>query len=318
MYKLKLPGQLYGILALAALLAWPVVAQAGQTAFQTDGSGYYAVYRYAWSDPAGKAQQLAFKIPRDQVTQARRTDDGFDLSKAVRKGYEKAVEEARISNGRGAQVQVVWNGKNYGLLAAGDPVSQREARRIDRVSRREIEYNLGQYGYTLENGTQVETDYTKQARQNFMDLRPLARAIQQQTQGQSMREVMNYTLHFLQSIPYQTYDPNASANRAVFNSPLTMLSQDKGDCDEKSLAFGTLMRLLYPNLKVGLVLVPGHAFVAMQIKPEPMDMTLPINGENYVVAEAVGPAYSDVGALDNDSRQRAAISAHFQEIPSRY
>jgi|GEM_PF-5113149 len=304
------------MVALAAPLAW-----AEQLDWQKDNKGYFTTYTFEWKDFAGQPQTIKFKTESQTAERAHQTDKSFLLDEALEIKYEKAQREARIRSGSGVSV-VPYQSRNgnVGYRYSGDTNRARAIiESIERRSNSAMEDYLQQKNYRLKENGRIESDYQSMARDNFLEIRPLARAIQRQTRGMDVRETMNYTLAFLQSIPYETIQPRQGGRgNYIFNSPLTLISDNKGDCDEKSLAFGTIMRILYPNLEMGIVLVPGHAFVAMDIPSEEGDMLLPTDRGNLVVAEPVGPAYIPVGKIHANSQRLLARGAQFREILRRF
>ena len=126
-------------------------------------------------------------------------------------------------------------------------------------------------------------------------LRPVSDAIALQTQGMAKREAINYALHFLQSIPYSRLKSRDGKGLLGFVAPLTLLDLNRGDCDTKSTALAALLRNLFPTLKMKMVLVPGHAFLAIDLPARRGDDTLVVDGHRYVVVEPTGPSLAPVG-----------------------
>lgn len=308
-------------LATALFCASAPNAYAQQIDWDKDSKGYYDVYTFKWKDFNGQPQTLKFKAESGTTERAYETDKSFLLEEALEIKYDKARREARIRSGSGVTVRPYQAGNGHiGYRYSGDTNRARAIiESIERRSNSAMEDYLQQKNYRLKENGRIESDYETLARDNFLEIRPLARAIQRETRGMSMRETMNYTLAFLQSIPYETIRPRqGDRGNYIFNSPLTLISDNKGDCDEKSLAFGTIMRILYPNLEMGIVLVPGHAFVAMGMPTEEGDMLLPTDRGNLVVAEPVGPKYIPVGQIHANSQQLLTRGAQYREIPRRF
>lgn len=316
---LKLKIIFMGVFAVAVCTALPAFAQ--QLDWQKEDKGYHTVYTFKWADFSGTPQALSFKVERDTAERAKETDKTFLLTEALNIKYEKAQREAAIRSGNGVSIRPYQaaNG-NVGYRYSGDQGrAQALVQSIDRRASAAMDDYLQQKNYRLKENGRIESDYKAMAQDNFLEIRPLARAIQKATRGQSMREVMNYTLSFLQSIPYETIRETGDRGNYIFNSPLTLIHDNKGDCDEKSLAFGTLMRLMYPNVDMGLILVPGHAFVAMDIPPQQGDMLLPLGNKTMVVAEPVGPAYIPLGKIHSNSQTLLTQGqTEYRPIPRRF
>jgi len=298
----------------------PMAAEARQINWQADESGYYANYAISWQDFNGQTQSLRFKVEADHVEQAQSDSQTLHAQEAVKVAYAKAVKEAKRSARRGVNIQVIPRAGNLSFRASGpdERVVDREIERVKRLADKEMQDYLRDQNYKMDGGV-IETDYAKISRNNYFAMRPLARAIQDQTRGQDIRGVVNYTLSFLQTIPYKTYTPRSGDRfSALFNTPLRLIANNKGDCDDKSLAFGTLLKIMYPSLDVALVLVPGHAFVAMDIPTQAGDMTMTEGGRTYVLAEPVGPAAYPVGQIAQSSVDLARQGYSFRHVPDRY
>lgn len=306
--------------ASVCLLTGIPLARAQQLGWQDLGGSYNARYQVSWRDARGSSQSLRFTMPRAAVQRNSARDQNFKISEATQAACQKVTDEARYASSQMVQIGVqCLPGGGYRYSYRGDPVMAAAA--IDRLrglAADTMQNVLGRNNYRLD-GNVIEADYTAVARKNFLNLSSLAEAIRRATQGESKRQVANYVLSLLQTIPYETYTPKpGDGERAVFNTPLTLFGDNKGDCDEKSLAFGTLMRLLYPNLEVGLVLVPNHAFAALGITPEPGDLTATFNGKKLVLAEPVGPDELAVGHLGTNSLWLMMKGIDYRPIPDRY
>ena len=307
------------IIALVLLLC-SLSAHADQLDFRANEGGFYNKYAFSWKGHQGQTHSMAFKVQSKYVQSSDKASQKFVLQQALDAAYEKARQEARRSAARGVNIQVVKAGGKLRFYGGGGSnwKVDRELERVERLAQKEMDDYLQKRNYTR-SGNVIESDYDKMARDNFLMMRPIARAIQDNTRGMDLRGVMNYTLAFLQSIPYETYRPKPGDRMAaIFNTPLNLIARNRGDCDDKSLALGTLLRIMYPNLDMGIVLVPQHAFVAVDMPAKEGDMTLNINGRRHVLVEPVGPEYYEVGRIARSSLNRLRAGFQFREIPDRY
>lgn len=92
-----------------------------------------------------------------------------------------------------------------------------------------------------------------------------------------------------------------------FRSPLAVIRDGKGDCDEKAALFAALVRAQEPTLPLAIVRIDGHAFAAIDLHAHPGDQTLRLGEHTLVVAEPVGPSMQSFGRLA--PRSRAAVEA---------
>ncbi len=152
------------------------------------------------------------------------------------------------------------------------------------------------------NNLEVRIDFAQVIMDETLAIRPLASAIADRVRGLPDREVIAYALHFLQLIPYDNLKPRNALDSTGFVAPLTLIDINKGDCDTKSAALAALIRNLLPDIRIAMVLVPGHAFLALDIPAKNSDSTINVNGRNYVIVEPTGPALSPVGRAHPETR----------------
>ena len=168
--------------------------------------------------------------------------------------------------------------------------------------------------YVLSDDHKVRPDYAQIARLAVGDLAPVAAALRRWTQGLGTREALGRLLLLIQSIPYDQMEQRGSD--AGFRVPVLVLTDNRGDCDSKAVTFAALAHLLYPDLRIGMVLLPQHAYLALGLKPESGDQTLKLDRQTWTVAEAAGPGLLPIGRLAADSRtQGGAIDALVHLFP---
>lgn len=155
---------------------------------------------------------------------------------------------------------------------------------------------------------EVRIDFAQIIIEETQGIRPVAKAIANKTRGLPDRDVIAYALRFLQLIPYDNLKSRNALNSIGFVAPLTLIDINRGDCDTKSAALAALIRNLLPDVRMAMVLVPGHAFLALGIPAKNGDATININGRNYVVVEPTGPALSPVGQAHPDSRPYLTVA----------
>lgn len=262
----------------------------------------------------------------DQAAIDRMTDQGVaDL----RKRYPRVAIEQRPDGGisytgpaaDNARVKRDWAGLQRRIQSAIDAASQRhrqEGTRTMAALSRELEAAIAaarrrsdaaretflkDRSYTVD-GRIRRPDYQAIARASVRDLRPLARALAAHTAGRPPREVIDLALQFFQTIPYDTLTSRLTSNGAGFAFPVAMLADNKGDCDTKSVAFAAVMRTLFPDRAIILVLLPDHALIGMDLPRRPGDRTIRHRGRHVVLMEPVGPAQLPVGQIGDQSRGR--------------
>jgi hypothetical protein len=149
----------------------------------------------------------------------------------------------------------------------------------------------------------IQPDFARIARAAAPHLAEAAAAVRDWTLADTgdgrRRSVLNGLLLFVQSIPYDALGDRADS--AGFLPPIQLLLENRGDCDSKSVLFAALAHQLYPDLPLAMVLLSGHAYVALGFAPEAFDTSLDYDGRRWTVAEPVGPHVSLIGELAPDT-----------------
>ena len=113
----------------------------------------------------------------------------------------------------------------------------------------------------------------------------------------AIRGYVEAALHFVQTIPYDRLEQRDLKTLSGFLLPTQMIAQNRGDCDTKSTALAAILAHILPNQKVIMVIIPNHAFLGIEMKPEKNDRTYEYQGKNYVLLETAGPAVLKVGQI---------------------
>ena len=142
-------------------------------------------------------------------------------------------------------------------------------------------------------------DYKRIAGIEAAELDSVVPPLRAWVRGLDLRAGLERLLLFTQSIPY---DPlRDRTDSAGFLPPLQLLAENRGDCDSKSVLFAALAHRLYPDLSIGMALIPGHAYLLLGLSSGPGDTLIDWSGRGWVVAEPVGPALTGLGQLSDQS-----------------
>jgi hypothetical protein len=304
-------------------LLWAVVGstvgQAQQTGFESRTRGGWAEFGFAWQDGTGRAQRLQFALPLDDVRR------GADEFAAVNKTDEQAFVLARMqdyarqhSAGR-TSVSVTREGEGYLIATEGpdEAVLQQHAAALKEVQKQaQRDYLQRQFYQPTGTANTYMPDYPTLAARYAPALAPVGAAIRAQTQGLPMREVVNFTLNFLQSIPYDTLQDSRTSNGAGFQTPHGLLARNMGDCDTKSVALAALLRGIFPELPLMMVYVEQHALLAVGLPQGRNDYALQLPDGVFVLADATGPALLPLGRTSEEvTAQLAKGVSSYQRIP---
>ena len=274
-----------------------------QLEFRTGYRGHTFVYHYQWLDVYNKTQSMSFELKKKMAQTSNKEFQRFD-SHAQRNYVIDALKRYRPQN-RKLTVKFVFEGGGFAPQFEGRFITPAEVdqeyvhiksyvkRAQEEFVKQSLHKNYDRWG--------LLPDYAELTKLYTPRVEPVAAAILKNTQGQSPREKINYTLGFLQSIPYDQLLNRENSNGSGYATPVELFSRNIADCDSKSVAFLSILRNIFPQTPMALILVPGHAFVGMYTAPEPGDVTVMIEGEQYVMAEPVGPGRSRMGQLQPES-----------------
>ena len=146
----------------------------------------------------------------------------------------------------------------------------------------------------------LKIDYREAVRRSLWHLSDLSYSLD--SIG-SDRDRVDKVMGFFQSIPYEAILDKRHANSALgFRMPAVTIDQNLGDCDSKAIGVAAVLKNLMPHRRLLLVLVPGHAFLAMQLTPRASDDRIHYAGSQWVLLEPVGPGLFRVGTIGRSSR----------------
>ncbi len=231
---------------------------------------------YMWQSPAGNQHRLSFTLKADQLINATRQNANlFHFSKHTqqavneysRPGLEQWLSENKLpANSLGFSADGV-------RFHSQDPKLQQE---FITLSARLMQQAISSYQFTacrklglywLQDCLNV--DYAKVLAQQQAGLNKVAQAISAQFDEQPgyhlLRNKLEYITSFIQSIPYVE-------NNTEFNSPLSVLLNHRGDCDELSLLAYQLIKSLAPEAQPRLLVVQRgdgyqHMLVLVRLMP---------------------------------------------------
>lgn len=311
---------LYGFLFYMLLLT---PAKAQQYYFNESENFGKKEYHYKWRDLYGEAHQIVFKLQNVDIDKA--VEKSQPLTEALI--HQKILEELELYleryARRGIDIRIVRYGSSIQFLARGGRESARKRAVADIQKRYDKAYDqvLTKQGYhmTEYGGQQVlMSDYKNIAKEEYAAFKPVVFEISRQATGR-LRKKLNFALNFFQSIPYETPHREGSASSVRFQSPMSLITQNKGDCDEKSLAFGAVVRRMSMATPVYLVVIEGHALVALAMRPDKGDQYIKKNGQTLVLAEPTGPSMLPLGRITKYSATEIAANRYeLIELPGLY
>ena len=176
--------------------------------------------------------------------------------------------------------------------------------RRDPVFRARLYNSFDQHFFTRTdlNTNITHIDYGRIAVATAPALAGLAQAIRR-FRDPDQRGIISRVLALLQSIDYDTLGSREDSRSFIggFFPPALMFNQGRGDCDIKTTAMAALLTRLLPGRRMAIVLLPGHALLGVVTAPRAGDEILNYKGKTYVLMEPVGPAFTPIGEVDEES-----------------
>ena len=202
--------------------------------------------------------------------------------------------------------------------ARGRQVSAELDRAIAAARRRaeaESARAIADQGWTPSGDREVTPDYARIAASGAQDLADALPAFADLVQGLDRRAAIDRLLAFFQAIPY---DPLTSRRRsgtdAGFALPVALLARNRGDCDTKSVAFASVLHRLMPDIPIAMVLLDGHALLALGLPVRHGDRTIRHQGRDWVLAEPVGPRLVRLGEIGDESKRLLRRGARMMSL----
>lgn len=140
-------------------------------------------------------------------------------------------------------------------------------------------------------------DHVRFIQDSLQALLPVAQALHRTLVSMPSRDSVHYISAWLQQIPYQDLSDRQHSSGNSFSPPLSMLRQNRGDCDSKTVLLAALVRLLLPDVKLALIYLPQHAMLAIQLPVNASDDAVSIEGRRYLLVDPTGPAQLAPGQI---------------------
>lgn len=145
--------------------------------------------------------------------------------------------------------------------------------------------------------TVIIPDHVRFMHESLNDLLPVATALHQKLANIDSRTSLQYISQWIQQIPYQDLTDRRLSDGLSYSPPLKLLRENRGDCDSKSVLLAALLRLLLPDVKLAMVYLPEHAMLAVHLPVTASDMSVTIEGRDYLLVDPTGPALLAPGEI---------------------
>lgn len=285
------------------LLMFACAVTAKQTHFKHQLKAANHQFSYSWQkDDAQYA--LQFTLPTVLFENMPSTQAAFSNVIMQREIEVALLKHAQSVDPRTGRVSVKRQGSvlEYSVNSRSQADAQSIMQALETISITARADYLSQRFYTdyktILGVEAIKHDHAKYAQLSADGLIPVVDAIKAMQQNvNDPREFIGIALSWMQSIPYSTLEDRVSSNGSGYVSPKDLLMQNQGDCDSKATFLAALMRAYSQSVQQKLVLLPKHALLAVAIPANPDEKTISSNGTVYVLLEAAGPGYFDIGQV---------------------
>ncbi len=117
---------------------------------------------------------------------------------------------------------------------------------------------------------------------------------------------LQFYLDFVQAIPYDYGELEGH----YFRTPLAVLMDNKGDCDEKALLLVSILEHQFPDREVAILAFKNipHAIAVIESE-KPMSLSFSYEGKNYIPLETT--ANMDYGVIGNKIKEEIMKGAFY-------
>jgi hypothetical protein len=306
---------------ILAIISLPLPSSAQQLNFSKSQKDKDMKLNYTWSDHQEQTRELAFALPLRQVNKQNHKRFISDLAQQY--VYIELHKSARKIDPKEARVQIQRRGKDIHI--------QVTSRSIDTMDRWQRSMNQSQeealdqylqdnyYSHFRSHLGQaaIKPDHLRYIAENNAAVLPIAQALYDKLAVKSdNRAYVNLVLSWVQSIPYNELKNRLTSNGAGYLPPLSVVANNHGDCDSKTVLMASLVRSILPEVKMAMVFLPNHALLGIVLPFETNEQTINVDGSDYLLMEPTGPAKTPLGDIAKGSASYIAGNMYsLEEVP---
>ena len=292
-----------GLVASFALI-WSFTANAQQQSFSRNASDDGITYSYEWLDQNRQPQDLNFTLQQSAIAQLPTTQRSFKHSVAQRHVVVSLYHHARTYDPKQVRIDIKPNVESIDIAVSSrfpEKIAeyQQDMRAHEQQAYDEYLYrNYYERYKTRLNQSAIKPDHLRYVDESTRALIPLSQAIYEKLNRNSdAREYINLMLAWLQSIPYSTLEDRVQTNGSGYLPPITLLNQNIGDCDSKTVLAAAIIRAFLPNVPMRIVFLRNNALIAISLTAGNNDERIVIDGLPYILMEPTGPSLMPLGEV---------------------
>ena len=282
-----------------------------QLSFNKSKKNKEMYFNYTWSDHQEKTSDISFSLPFHQLNKQNHKKFipnlaqqyvYIEMHKAAKKIDPK---EARVNiQRRGQDIHIQVTSRSNELLDKWQrSMNQGQQKALDQY----LQDNYYNHFRSYLGQKAIKPDHLRYVSENTAALLPVAQAMFEKLPTNSKtRAYIHSVLSWVQSIPYNELKNRLTSNGAGYLPPLSVIANNQGDCDNKTVLMASLVRSLFPDVKMTMVFLPNHALLGIALPFRKNGQTLNIDGMDYLLMEPTGPSKIPLGEISNRSAQYIA------------
>lgn len=278
-------------------------------------------FNYTWSDHKEQTTDLDFTLPLRQLN--RQKHKKFIPRLAQQYVYIELHKAARKIDSREARVQIQHRGQDIHIqvTSRSNNLFAKWQRSMNQSQEKALDQYLQDHYYSHFRShlgqKAIKPDHLRYIAENRGAVLPVAQAIYDKLPTNSdTRSYVNLVLSWVQSIPYNKLQNRLTSNGAGYLPPLSVVANNHGDCDSKTVLMASLVRSLLPEVKMTMVYLPNHALLGIVLPFRTNEHTLDIGGMDYLLMEPTGPAKIPLGRIATRSASDIAGNMYsLEEVP---
>ena len=310
----KKPSFILSTLAICcAITVLPQKSHAEQLNFSKKHTDDMISLSFSWQDLQKQQQALSFVERSESFFKPFRNFRAYNPESAQNSIIKKTLKAWRDEPIPGVNLSISreQGGMSLNLSSRDEEALAQANNQLTKLSKDVQNQYLADRFYHIftrfDGKRGIKPDHVKIANQSVPLLKALRPIILETVELRNIRLVTDYTLNFIQSIPYSPLASRQTSAGAGFVPPMQLLYQNQGDCDSKVTLTSALLRSLMPRIEMIMVFIDGHALMGINAPIEAGDKTIRHNGITYVLGEPTGPAMYPLGKIAVSSEQ--AINA---------
>ncbi|WP_448211841.1 hypothetical protein [Colwellia sp. MEBiC06753] len=275
-------------------------------------------FDYQWLDINKNQRSLSFTLNKKTLFKKFRRFKEYNpkfatryVQKNIKRSLQKQPLKGVLVNFDNSFENISLSGNNQEAIALAKQRIQQEEQTFFH------QYLQSQYYHQFTDHNQnagIKPDHIRIAHESAQLLAPAKEPIMAAVDVQNIRKVTDFTLSFVQNIPYSELISRTTSSGAGFNVPTKVIWENQGDCDSKMTLTIAILRALMPRITMAMIYIDQHAFIGIDTLPEGDDITITVNGQTFVLGDPTGPALMPLGKLSFDSEQAIHAGLYTAEV----